>query len=408
MSYNSLVKDYLYTYFGVINNSQVVLLNEENSFPVKRENNENAIVEVFVGHVLNKLHSKIPNFCKVQKLDIKNSTIYYLQYADNSLKNFFKTCTTLEFYNCILQIILALGKAQEKYKFNHNNLTIDNIFIDVNNPVINSYKFGSIMYDIKTNVTPVITNYKHSRISYDGFVACYTNSTDKDPTDYDKSVDIVTFLKSCETYMKKYSPIYNEINWIFKFTDTPKEQINTLTFLNFFSYNKNEIFYSLIKVQQRKLNPFLPYKLSRKYISKSKLINTYMETVKNDTDDYDLFLLTNYKNILKDIEISPKYSDVELVELYKTKLFVVKSFIIFLRLKNEHEYLPGLFSMKESLIDKIDNIKVKYLSYLYHNITKCLNAYSIYALKIFYPLMNDTLNNISLASGGINDKICKK
>lgn len=409
-SYNKLITNYLYKYFKnnqtlpkiIIINDEIILdpkIRHDEIFPVKRNNRDNSIVEFYNGYVLTKIRDKIPNFCLIKKIDIQKDIVYYSlpsQGISNiSFRQFLDICNDTEFYSCILQLILALGKSQEKYRFNHNSLTIDKIFIN-KIPCTITYKFGSILYEIQTDFIPVITDYKNSRIQYDGFCACYN----EDPKNYSKSKDIRSLLTSIikNTSTKSKLP---GIIWLFKYLEHSDEEINTLNFIDYFRYNGNEVFNRLVSIKQRTLKPYMPYRYSNySFPSKSKIINNYIGQSSisneiillsdNNTGNYDEYLLQEYHKIIKEFSHTPKLNDTNLVHLLTSRLCIIKSFIIYLRLKEENKYIPDLFIEKEKLQDTIDSIKIESLSHLYKNIKSCIKLPDtlIYNLHSFYPLMN--------------------
>jgi len=395
-TYNEVIKAYLFKYFNIKNlSSNLITLYPNQSkdlLQIKRKNINSCVCEFYNGFVLNKLSSKIPNFCNVYGINVKDEIIVY-EYNKNwiTLKSFLSKCDDVEFYKVLLQIILAIGKAQEKYRFMHNNLNIDSIFIK-EYPQTITYNFGSICYEASCYYIPKIFNFENSRTQYEGFCVYYNN----DPLKYSKWDDICSIIESCLSYIEvENKNIYSTIQWLKSYSGYDK---NTLNFINFFNYNKNNIFSSFITIKQRVLKSLNPYKYMS-YNSHSDILNNYMGNKFKTIKEYDQFLKNQYIKIFKYIEDPNNYlSNLQKVNYYRNKLYLIKSTLMYMRILEDHKYFPELFTLKTTLQDELDKIKLYYLHLLYKNINTCVDNKDIKSIYAIFPLMNGILNNVKICN----------
>jgi hypothetical protein len=398
-TYNQLIKKYLFKYFNIQNLTDNLLkfCNEkpEELLQIKRENIQSCMCEFYNSYVLNKLRDKIPNFCNVYGLNLKDEIIvYWYNKKWITLKTFLVECNEDDFYKILIQIILAIGKAQEKYRFMHNNLTVDNIYIH-KEPQTITYNFGSISYEASCDYIPIIYNFENSRIQYEGFCVYYNN----DPLKYSKWDDIYSIIKSCLLYAgEKNNKLYIKIKWLESYLQYDKNLVNTLNFIDYFKYNKNNVFASFIKVKQRILKSLDPYKYTS-YISYSNILNNYMGSKFKTKREYDEFLQDQYNKIFTYIEDPKKeLSDLKKINYYQNKLYLIKSTLMYMRILEDHKYFPKLFALKNTIQDEYDKIKLYYLHVIYKNINKCIHIKDQKTIYAIFPIMNGILDDIKLCN----------
>jgi len=129
------------------------------------------IHDYFVSSIITNNIKNIPNFSLTLGL-IKNEEEMVLVY-DNikgvTLKNIIKSFSETHFLQVFSQIILALCVVGEKCEFVHNNLIIDNIYVNKLPYYITiPYTVNNNVIYVKTKYIITITNFNRSRIIYNG------------------------------------------------------------------------------------------------------------------------------------------------------------------------------------------------------------------------------------------------
>jgi hypothetical protein len=69
-----------------------------------------------------------------------------------------------------------------------------------------------------------------------------------------------------------------------------------------------------------------------------------------------------------------------------------------MRILEDHKYFPELFTLKTTLQDELDKIKLYYLHLLYKNINTCVDNKDIKSIYAIFPLMNGILNNVKICN----------
>lgn len=157
--------------------------NVNNCYAVKKvdkEFNTRVIGEYFVGTIINNMRFYCPNFlgtyAYLEYPTLKKNYIFY-ELVENSIvfEDFilYKKPTEKEVEQVLAQVFLSLQKALELYKFNHNDLHINNILIKkYNEPQQLLYTIGNYTYVVESKYVPIIIDYGRTTIEYNGRRFC--------------------------------------------------------------------------------------------------------------------------------------------------------------------------------------------------------------------------------------------
>lgn len=156
-----------------------LLQTEVVSKSVPTDNDDLIINEAFVGLFgTNTLLSLTPNFmqvysyllngnCKINDKSQQCSTIYTKYINGINFADFFLISSLVDYKAVLLQIILALALAYEKFRFNHNDLNDSNIIIKTLNQPYNTVFNNQIIS--RSIYQPVIIDFGFSSIEIDGY-----------------------------------------------------------------------------------------------------------------------------------------------------------------------------------------------------------------------------------------------
>lgn len=203
---------------------------------VSKIDSKNTIHEYNVGLALNNLRYIMPNFMYVfsnfncgmyesgKPLCNTKGNINYLVVEMIKGKTFHDeiisgNISRDELYNWTIQILLALAMAQEKYKFIHYDLHIENIIIRRTRDYINYvYNLEGNEYWITSNIFPTIIDYGFSRITIgeNDYTSPNTNIKYGLDGSFKPGIDVYKFLYTIMKALKLInSPYFIEYYSIF-------------------------------------------------------------------------------------------------------------------------------------------------------------------------------------------------
>jgi hypothetical protein len=135
---------------------------------VKKTSRKNELVnEMFVGLRLNKLLYHIPNFKYTFHMDTKSVNHLISEHIQGiTLKEYIQNgCKLSDMINILIMLTMTLCVAQEKAGFVHYDLNAWNIVISHLQSKRNyQYQFGQYLFEIETDVVPIIIDYGKSHI----------------------------------------------------------------------------------------------------------------------------------------------------------------------------------------------------------------------------------------------------
>jgi hypothetical protein len=169
---------------GFIDNPEMFIV--KTTIGDEPEDNDNTLYEYFIGtRALNNLREYIPNFCytfglfrceafsKHKKICEKGGNINYVVYEripGKTLGDFISNNLSRKLTGYILQIILALQVAYEKYGYTHYDLHYGNIMLrKLDKPTDLEYHVGGKKYVVlQTDAIATIIDYGFSHFQYGG------------------------------------------------------------------------------------------------------------------------------------------------------------------------------------------------------------------------------------------------
>jgi ubiquinone/menaquinone biosynthesis C-methylase UbiE/serine/threonine protein kinase len=325
---------------------------------------ERGLYEYFIGTVMNKLRKKIPHFVYTlgafkcssetpptinqtvqQFCRVQTDSVFHLvqervegQTFDAWLKHEPGPEDAKTFYLVILQIALALAKAQDKKGFVHNALFASNIILRPCELSTVTFQFGSQVYQIAINgVVPTVIDYSSARATHKGFGICYLSN----PTIFTPGKDLCKLVASSLALINN-SKLYAEVSWVNEFfhnfydvtnvsagsagsydelinrysgfdlpDDHPLASVSPMDFINWFRGKNGELFNKLVTVRGREIREVRIPKLSQKNDARIDAIpsavlktfalaeygTTYSATPKER--EYDSQLLSRYSAAAK-------------------------------------------------------------------------------------------------------------
>ena len=177
-------------------------------FKVATQEKMNLVHEVLAGYIISE---KYENFAQTlgYKLDLDSeinynlnsySIILFLEYIQGeTLFKIGSKFTEDEVKSILFQIIFTILDAGEDFKFNHNDLHLNNVMVEFNErPVTLKYKDG---YQIKTYYVVKIIDFGISRFVYDNTLFHASNRSN-----FSWKYDLITFFKNV-SYFKNFSDI---------------------------------------------------------------------------------------------------------------------------------------------------------------------------------------------------------
>jgi hypothetical protein len=343
-----------------------------------------AILEWFLSIIVNKMKRKMPSF--ISSIGIITSSNINLDNFRTTVKQNLDSFASLlyedvqgqtfkqwiltekneaKIIKVILIIVFSLQKAREKILFSHGNLTTENILIKKKSCKY-IFKIGSLIYEIKSDVTPVIINYSKSSVSYKHFKVSLNDVFVIVPP----GQDLFTLLSDV-LMIRKFS--FSEF---INFYGKDQVQKDPLQWFNWVSLHYPGQVKDLVKISPRLLFPFRENTLHLSSMGKGILRLCHSAVFKKA-----LNLKYDNIDILSDQKLIEMYQQDLLLEVksdYENLVFRLKkisNLIYFLRLAftinfkelNFNFPLSKVFEIKRDLVDKINSISEEMNLNLYKN-----------------------------------------
>ena len=263
-----------------------------------RASQEQAVVDVFVGLTMNKLRRRLPNFaftlgalkCQSKAPGHEGPPPRFCAINQPAVLHVIQERVpglTLEawlhrapepraFLRILLQVALALAKAQEKRGFVHHALFASNIILRPADLGPVTYQLGDQNYTINpAGLVPTIIDYGSARIAKRGMAVCYRTN----PTFFTPGQDLAQLIGSCLA-LAIGTPFRRNIAWLqewlgdtWDFTtgsypemvartdgfllapEDPKASLSALDFIHWVRGRHGELFNALVSTQTRSLKP---------------------------------------------------------------------------------------------------------------------------------------------------------
>jgi hypothetical protein len=282
----------------------------------KTDRRKENINESFCGITsINKLLYDIPNFKYTFFLD-KNNTLISEHIVGKTFKDYINDgCTLSQLCNVLIMICMALAVAQEKIGFVHYDLYPWNIIItNVKRQKI-AYQFKEYLFEVETDVIPVIIDYGKSHVIYEdlhyGTLDPFKMSTIQDCFCIIIS-SVVEFVKKQQT-QADINVVYYLVNF---FSSTEFQVKNVETYqelMSFLTVHKkyNEMIYrDKCDLERKDPCELLFYLLDSKkipYTTKIYQVNYPRKIVYNRSMECPLFyydIITQRSDDVKDVHMA--------------------------------------------------------------------------------------------------------
>jgi ubiquinone/menaquinone biosynthesis C-methylase UbiE len=439
------------------------------SYPDDSSDINTTLIEYFIGTLLNKLRRKTFNFVYVLGMFLTTSDpvesdinrffsntdkvihIVYENIVGITLEEWLKNKPTLSvFYNIILQVALALTKAQEKIGFVHNALYAKNIILKYKPGTVSTFHIKSKIYTIKSDYIAIITNLSTARVTNNGFGICYKYN----PSIFTPGKDICNLIIS-SLILLNTSNLYKDVEWLNTFfsnyfetaegayddlfekyegfvlpDDHPQYSMNPLDFLNWFHKENGKILNDIVVTSPRFLKPLINEKGLSDDIKEdlsmipSGIIKQYIMTrygidykQSEQEKEYDILSINEYNKYMMEtvqsyivyynFPINKQYSNIDPINYYKVvsdliyRYKVLSNYIMLYRyaVTIKYDAIPkfnaDVFSLRNSLkynIEAINNIplyRLYQLTFVMNNIENTsITGDIIEYYKDMYPSTN--------------------
>ena len=379
-------------------------INENGDYACKNQ----LILEAIILSSLNKLNSS--HFPKLLDLYENNNQIYLI--TDNLKEQYLKQLNVDTKNVIIFQILFALYESKV-FEFNHNNLTLDNIYLEnveeeIIEYIINGYKYTMFNHGINVK----IINFGKSRITI--YKTYIFNEFDRHKEDYDVLYNQSNDLKVLDFLLDDSS--FNKLSKLKKITIFSVMSVLfgiPLKYLNDQNKTINEI-------KQKKSNDEISKYIAnypKKILTKFNNIDIFNHLVNNKYNRllYKFLTLFDIKLDLSKININcESYSNNrkiinKLKEVFNKSLIVDEIKEIYNPILLKYYYKEEWLNDKNNIILNIDNRKygvnniifkdipdnniIKYKSTKYINLNKYgMNA--IINLNVFINSINSNVNEL--------------